>query len=94
MAQIEPIKGLKDGGIGRPATDGMIAGVPSLHSSAMDLSQRAHETLRGSVIQAQRPGEMMDARVSQISALHQAHLSELLLQMEEERDRALLDILA
>ena len=72
----------------------MISGIPSLYSSALDLSTQAREALDDSVRQAQRPGGLIDARVSQINALNQAHLSELLLQMEEERSNALLDILA
>ena len=83
-----------DGGFGCPATDGMISGIPSLYSSALDLSTQARDALNDSVRQAQRPDGLIDARVSQISALNQAHLSELLVQMEEERSNALLDILA
>jgi len=84
---------LTDGGFGCPATDGMIAGIPSLYSSALDLSTQAQRALHDSVGQAQHPGGFIDARVSQISAMNQAHLSELLLQMEEERNNAILDIL-
>ena len=83
-----------DGGFGCLATDGMISGIPSLYSSALDLSTQAREALNDSVRQAQRPGGLVAARVSQINALNQAHLSELLVQMEEERSNALLDILA
>ena len=71
----------------------MIAGIPSLYSSALDLSTQAQRDLHNSVKQAHRPGGFIDARVSQVSALNQAHLSELLLQMEEERNNAILDIL-
>ena len=71
----------------------MIAGIPSLYSSALDLSTQAQRALRDSVAQAQSPDGFIDARVSQVSALNQAHLSELLLQMEEERNNAILDIL-
>ena len=71
----------------------MIAGIPSLYSSAWDLSTQAQRGLHNSVEQAHRPGGFIDARVSQVSALNQAHLSELLLQMEEERNNAILDIL-
>ena len=71
----------------------MIAGIPSLYSSALDLSTQAQRDLHNSVEQAHRPGGFIDARVSQVSALNQAHLSELLLQMEEERNNAILNIL-
>ena len=71
----------------------MIAGIPSLYSSALDLSTQAQRDLHNSVEQAHRPDGFIDARVSQVSALNQAHLSELLLQMEEERNNAILDIL-
>ena len=71
----------------------MIAGIPSLYSSALDLSTQAQRDLHNSVEQGHRPGGFIDARVSQVSALNQAHLSELLLQMEEERNNAILNIL-
>ena len=83
-----------DGGFGCPAPDGMISGIPSLYSSALDLSTQARDALNDSVRQAQRPDGLIDARISQISALNRAQLSELLVQMEEERSNALLDILA
>ena len=78
-----PINQLMDGGFGDLATDGMISGIPSLYSSVLDLSTQAQRALHDSVGQAQRPGGFIDARVSQISALNQAQISALLLQMEE-----------
>lgn len=68
----------------------MITGIPSLHASALDLSQQAQRSLHGSLGQAR----MLDARVSQVTAFQQAHLSDLMLQLAEERGRALLDMVA
>jgi len=72
----------------------MIAGIPSLYASAQDLSTQARQALHDSVAQAQRPGGFIDARLTQATALQQAHMADLMLQLAEERDRALLDILA
>ena len=85
---------MKDSGRGRSATDGMIAGIPSLHASALALSTQARQAFHDSVAQAQRPGGFVDARLTQVTALQQSHLADLMLQLAEERDRALLNILA
>ena len=72
----------------------MITGIPSLHASALDLSQQAQQSLYDSIGESRRTGGLLDARVSQVAALQQAHLSELVMQLAEERDRALLDVVA
>tara|TARA_B100001123_G_C15226437_1_gene993331 strand:+ start:136 stop:360 length:225 start_codon:yes stop_codon:yes gene_type:complete len=72
----------------------MITGIPSLHNSALDLSQQARRSLHDSIAQPRRPDAFHETRLTQVTALQQAHLSDLILQLAEERDRALLDVVA